>query len=848
MPRCVILLIAALTVAAWNYRLTAQTVVIPELGYVFPPIHRGGETVDLMLGLYDPTADLQFFLFADAGNASLELRGPAGRLLMHGAPFFSGPKGYRPLPMPRERPARLQLPVVSENRVLRMQIANANGASRIHRFLISPQRPVHEVPDNTGLPQRLPALPTTVLGCLTRHEEVDRYTFQTNATCPVTVELMARQLGSPFHGLLEVRDLEGTLLADVAATTGLDPTLTFAGQANRLYTVSVRDLDFHGHRSFVYGLEIQPGPRVIATNPLVGCRGTERRVRFIGYGLQTSGMKLESVVRTVQFPNDPEMADFQFPLKTEFGETSHRIPLDNVEQESHLTLTVDGFKPIRSNIGITNAFERDTDEHVYSFHPENESYWTLRATARAFGSPVDLALSIRDPKGKTIVENDDVPGTTDAAIHFQAPSAGPFRVAVRNLSGQRGPSAYYHLEIRRTRPGFRLQLQSQQVQVPVGGKTEMELQVQRRGGFRDAIRVEIEGAPDDVVFQQGNPIEIAAGSDSLKVVVECGPESASHAAMITFTATALVDGAQIRQPVWAPDDSNLAAQQPEFTSSVMLVRTLKPRIKIKPEESDERTVHRGSTHLGGVLFERLEGYQDEVLVTLSGSQEAKFRQGFGGPDVLLPAGASHLYFPCFLPEWLETLDAYRGRLNAVATVRDHQGHLRQLVTRFPPNTSFGITIEGALLRLSHREGTLTIPSGESFTLPLRVSRSPKLTVPVHLQLIAPTHLNHLVSAQSVTVSAGQSSAVLHVQTLRVSGLRGNHKFSVRAISSEHSTLFPTIVDAGVSPLDPQLIELMKRGQSPVMAETQFQVHFVETAGTGSQQQPAKQVSILPRDP
>ena len=847
MLRSVLSLTVALTMAGWSCPLTAQTVVISELGYIFPPGYHGGAAVDLRLGLYDPTDDLQFFLLDDSEEAKLTLHGPAGRLLMQGVPYLSGPKGYRPLPMPRERPARLQLPAVSKNRMLRIQIANANGAGQIHRFLISPDRAIHEDPENSTSSQALPALPTAVLGCLTQHEEVDRYSFQADLTGPVTARLMARQLGAPFHGALEAHDQQGQLLTDTADTTGIDPSIAFFVQQGEFYTVSVRDLDFRGHRSFVYRLSLRAEPHIITTNPVVGRRGAQLPVRFIGYGLQTRSMKLETVVETITFPHDPQVTDFQAPLTTEFGKTSYSIRLDNIPQRSYPDRPANKApEPVHADTGITRTFGANVDEHVYILDAKADEFWTVRATARAVGSPVDLALVIRDANGETIAENDDLPRTTDPAIHFQASTAGPFQVSVRNLSGQSGATAFYYLELRQAAPGFRLQLESQQVQLPVGETAELVLRAQRSGGFNGTIRIEAKGVPEGVTIQPGNPFEIPAGKNMLKVTFACRPDSSSQAALLSFTGSAQLDGVQVRHPAWAPDNSNLAAREPEFTSAIMLVRTLKPRIKIKPEESDERTVHRGSTHLGGVLFERLEGYDGEVLVTLSGSQETKFRQGFGGPDVRLEADALHLFYPCFLPEWLETLDAYRGRLNAVASVRDGQGFGRQLITRFPPNTSFGITIEGALLRLSHQSQELTVPRGASFDLPIRISRSPKLTVPIQLQLIVPAVLKDLVFTNPETLPTGKSNVYYKIQSLDKPALNGRHRLTVRALASQRSALFPTIVDAGVSPLDPGLIELMKQGQMPVMSETHFLVHFVGDTGPAIEKRPERH-SILPKD-
>ncbi|MHA0111541.1 hypothetical protein ACXYUI_31250, partial [Klebsiella pneumoniae] len=54
--------------------------------------------------------------------------------------------------------------------------------------------------------QKLPALPVTVNGRLSRIEEVDRYCFTVAKDGPVTCEVFARRLGVNMNAVLSVRD------------------------------------------------------------------------------------------------------------------------------------------------------------------------------------------------------------------------------------------------------------------------------------------------------------------------------------------------------------------------------------------------------------------------------------------------------------------------------------------------------------------------------------------------------------------------------------------------------------------------------------------------------------------
>ena len=81
----------------------------------------------------------------------------------------------------------------------------------------------------------------------------------------------------------------------------------------------VRDVDFRGDRSFVYRLEVTPGPRVVAALPTTGRRGETRSVEFVGYGVATGQAKLQSVTRRVTFPDRHDGDSFLYRLETDHG-------------------------------------------------------------------------------------------------------------------------------------------------------------------------------------------------------------------------------------------------------------------------------------------------------------------------------------------------------------------------------------------------------------------------------------------------------------------------------------------------------------------------------------------------
>ena len=249
-------------------------------------------------------------------------------------PYWFGAKStIAPLPLPREQPARLTLPADLPPGPIRWTVANANGAGlRTGIFWVGDGPEVARRGRRQGAAEaaRTAGHGFRPAGTI---EEVDRYRFTVAKAGPVTCELFARRLGVNLNAAVTIRDAAGRMVADAVDTEGEDAALTFIAAAGAEYTVSLHDIDFRGDRSFVYRLTLTPGPRILATIPAVGQRGKTRPVEFVGLGLASGQPKLESVVRPVTFPADPQQETFAYRLETPGGTTpAFAIPLSDREE------------------------------------------------------------------------------------------------------------------------------------------------------------------------------------------------------------------------------------------------------------------------------------------------------------------------------------------------------------------------------------------------------------------------------------------------------------------------------------------------------------------------------------
>src|SRR5260370_29332510 len=132
----------------------------PEAGYIFPAGGKAGTTIEVRLGGYDWTPDMEFFVHDK--RVQLVPTGPPGPILIPPPPYWFGAKGrIAALPLPREVPAKLVIPADVPPGPIYWQASNANGCTAAGVFHVGAGSEVVEDERRSG-PQLLSTLPVTV--------------------------------------------------------------------------------------------------------------------------------------------------------------------------------------------------------------------------------------------------------------------------------------------------------------------------------------------------------------------------------------------------------------------------------------------------------------------------------------------------------------------------------------------------------------------------------------------------------------------------------------------------------------------------------------------------------------
>ena len=758
----------------------------PGLGYVYPLFVKIGATTDVTLGGYDWTDDMQWFVHDP--RVKLETTGPIGDYRTIPPPYWVGTRaGIAPSPIPREISARIECPADAKPGPVFWQVANANGSSKTAVFYLSDANEIVES-RSRDLPQVLPALPVAICGRISRLTEIDRYEVTAAKSGLISVDLMARRLGSNFQAMLEVHDAQGQLLVDLSDTLGRDGGLTFATTAGETYTISLHDADFRGDFGYIYRLALTEGPRVITTLPAMGQFGTTTNIEFVGIGLATGAAREESVTQAVTFPPAGTLASIgpaathRHAVQTPFGSASFDIPLGLLrEQPSSALGPAEGnslFLP--GPTGVTGRFAPNQTEARYAWDAVEKETWSVSGQSQAIHGSLDVILQVLDPQGKLLVENDDRPGTSDAGLEFLAPVAGRYTAVIRSSSPRTDAlSEVYRFEIDRAVPDFRLTL-PQQIEVPLAGKVEVKIAAQRLGGFAGPIAVTVEGLPAGSTAT--GDWTIPEGKNELTATIEAAADADVVAGVIRFQGQATIAGAEVTHPAAVSFGGNLATIAPEEVqrTECMLSVTMPAPFEIKVVDRQTlNEIPRGTTFLAPLEVVRNPGFTGDLKIAMNAQQD-RHRRGARSGLMPVPAGATRIAYPMFMPEWLGVEWTTRIVVHGVGAVPDPKGRVRYLTRA--GDSRITMLLEGALMKLECPTPQIVARPGDEIKVPLTIARSVKLPLPATVEFVIPDELQGIVECDPVTFSAETSEGVLTVRTKADAHLDGRWSWTFTATS------------------------------------------------------------------
>jgi len=211
---------------------------------------------------------------------------------------------------------------------------------------------------------------------------------------------------------------------------------------------------------------------------------------------------------------------------------------------------------------------------------------------------------------------------------------------------------------------------------------------------------------------------------------------------------------------------------------ILLAMTMPAPIEVLVVDKErQRDVHRGTTYLAELDLVRKDGFTGEIQIEMTAKQDRQ-RMGTRGPILLVPPDQTKAWYPVFLPEWLPMDLTRRIIVHGVVAVPDPKGTIRYLTK--PGNARITMIMEGALLKLTAANNDSVSPIGSVVEIPVTVSRSPKLTLPVIVTLDIPGEAQGILRAEPVTIAADQTTGILRIESQADNKLAGQWTLTLTA--------------------------------------------------------------------
>jgi hypothetical protein len=776
----------------------------PSVSYIFPAGGQRGTTVKFRVGGHYLHGEAAFSMYGAGVTASDHVK-EVPTVWFEG-PIVPLPASQQKEDYPKDHAGQVQIAAEAPLGARLWRVRTSQGVTPAMPFVVGDLPEVVEE-EIDGKP--IPALvrpPVTINGRIFPREDVDIWTVEARRGEAIWCEVDAARIGSGLDSRLEVLGPDGQRLAENAGYFGDDALVRFTAPADGTYQVRIHDAQFGGLQHYVYRLTISAGPHVELTYPAGGQRGKTTQVQLIGTNVPTEPVGVElpadgsdsgrvanpSVARRLQIANQwtnrflMELGDLREELEQE----------PNNEREAAKTVEI----PVTLNGRIDSP--GDIDLWSLSLAKSQEVHLDLRASR--LGSPMDGVLTVMDAAGKELARNDDISGDdTDCRLTFRAPADGKYSVRVADQFASRGgPRFVYRLTATsptisrsetatKTVQDYRLTLNRDAITVMRGAAAQANVTVERLGGFEGPIELKIAGLPTGVTV---NPTTIAAKQNS---------------AQLSFKADATAKVGGVELSVEGVAELDEPKQRVSRAAAIQITRPAEPRSsppaprgQVLPEQLalavgmptpfKFRSTYQ-STYAGqGTTFRRRyvldrNGYEGPLEIMLA-DRQVRHLQGVSGAKMVVPAGTTEFEYAVQLPPWLEIGRTSRSQVMAIGEVADADGS-RHRVSFTSGNQNEQIVLLADPGPLSVASVTPSIMAREegAVEVPLRVGRSPKLELPVRLELVPPPHVKG-VAAEAVEVPADQAATKLTVRfargcgpfnmplLIRATAIRGDDRF------------------------------------------------------------------------
>ncbi len=355
-------------------------------------------------------------------------------------------------------------------------------------------------------PQGVDTLPAVINGRHEKADDVDSFAVALKKGETLVAWVEAYVLAAGFDPLLRVVDERGVVHAFNHDDVTLDPFLAFTAPADGRWIVQTMghkypastDVRFAAGEDCIYRMHLTTTPFVRHTWPLRVPAGRSM-VALHGWNLRERETEVDSAAPPafpVVFAESPQFV---------VGAAPASLPVP---------------------CGFSGHLTPEAPEAVVSFTPAKDVPYTLRATAREFGSRIDAWLAIRNPEGKEVARADDTGGTMEPTLTWTPTVDGTFTAVVGDVTHRTGDNCHFHLEISPALPSVSATV-VHALKVEAGKSESVKVNVTFAHGFSKKLKLAAADLPPGVTAAEVDVPE-KGGEVALPVNAEATAPAASQ--------------------------------------------------------------------------------------------------------------------------------------------------------------------------------------------------------------------------------------------------------------------------------------------------------------------------------
>ncbi|MFT5324000.1 MAG: hypothetical protein ACI8P0_001860 [Planctomycetaceae bacterium] len=636
---------------------------------------------------------------------------------------------------------RLNLPADIPVGIHGLRTAGPSGSSALKLIMVDDLPSVAQAAGNTVIDKAQEIAPLTAVDGAVANLSRNYYRVKVAAGQKLSIEVVARRLGSALDPLLRILDANGRELTYSDDEPGLrgDARLQHTFAAAGDYVIEVRDIRYQGGAGHFYRLRVGDFPCLSSPYPMGVTRGSVAKVSFVGPDTDGVG---EAEVRA---PSEAGVNWVNVAVRRGNGKSSGFAMLRVedapvvVEAEPNNELA----KATRVELGssVNGRIDASGDVDHFVFTAKKGQKYRFNAVTRRQGVPTSAYFRLLKADGGQVAAKEDF-GVGDAFFDYTFPADGDYTLAVEELHRRGGAAFAYRVEAQPITPTFDLTAAADTVNVGAGSTAMVTVNVVRRG-YNGPIQVAATNLPAGIA---SNPTVLGPGMKSVVLTLTSGADTVPG----TFVPVSIVgrgkNGTEDFEVVAATE----GAQKAQFSAlpwgpqnldgHAVVAVSPKPQIRLRPEVG-EVIFGKSLSATVKVLVDRDKGFDEAVTLAVT-PEAAK-----GG----LPGNVTVAVTPIAKGKneavitFTATDKAPLGDFTAVLT-----GTIKQ------DKTTVVQTVPGITLRLQAPMTLVLVPAGDKLTVGTELKA--KVTVQRNPALKGEVVLTFQNLPKGVTVAAAKIPA------------------------------------------------------------------------------------------